>query len=57
MLLGNGVCPPVMKAVVAALVGKKNLKSSAESSNTGLPVAPSRKEDRDAPVPLRRWHE
>ena len=52
MLLGNGVCPPVMEGVVTALVGKEHLKSNAESSDAGSP--PAELQGSDAPTPLRR---
>ena len=35
MLLGNGVCPPVMEAVVASLVGQDALDVPADSLATG----------------------
>ena len=40
-LLGNGVCPPVMQAVVTALVGRQHLDSSADLSLRSPPPRPS----------------
>ena len=37
MLLGNAVCPPVMEAVVRALVGREALDSDAGSPGSGTP--------------------
>ena len=37
MLLGNAVCPPVMEAVVRALVGREALDSDAGSPGSGAP--------------------
>lgn len=54
MLLGNGVCPPVMEAVVTALVGKEHLNPNTESSDAGSSAPPSEDEDSDSPVPLRQ---
>ena len=54
MLLGNGVCPPVMEAVVTALVGKEHLNSNADTSDAGSSAAPSGDEESDSPTPLRR---
>ena len=53
MLLGNGVCPPVMEAVVTALVGKEHLNSNADTSDAGSPAPPSGDEESDSPAPLR----
>ena len=50
MLLGNSVCPPVMAAVVTALVGKENLNSDQDSSEPDSPPAELR--GSDAPTPL-----
>ena len=52
MLLGNGVCPPVMEAAVTALVGKEHLKSNANSSEVGSPAPLSGDEGTDSPLPL-----
>ena len=52
MLLGNGVCPPVMEAAVTALVGKEPLKSNANSSGVGSPAPLSGDEGTDSPLPL-----
>ena len=54
MLLGNGVCPPVMEAVVTALVGIGHLNSNAAPSEVGSPGPPSGNEGSDSQVPLRR---
>ena len=35
MLLGNGVCPPVMEAVVTALIGKERLNADTGSAHGG----------------------
>ena len=40
MLLGNGVCPPVMEAVVTTLVGKERLGADADSLAAGLSSSP-----------------
>ena len=36
-LLGNGVCPPVMQAVVTALVGKERLETDAGTRGNSVP--------------------
>lgn len=36
-LLGNGVCPPVMEAVVTELVGRESLESAVGSGNADRP--------------------
>ena len=53
MLLGNGVCPPVMEAVVTAVVGKEHLTLNADSSEVGSSGPPSGDESTDSPLPLR----
>ena len=55
MLLGNAVCPPVMEAVVTALVGKERLNSDTGAAESGSPPAPGPgKQDSEPPAPLRR---
>ena len=46
-LLGNGVCPPAMKAAVTALVGKEHVSSEASS-----PPTPPAADGSDPPVRL-----
>ena len=41
MLLGNGVCPPVMETVVTALVGKRRLRTEAGNIRSGSPEPPT----------------
>lgn len=53
-LLGNGVCPPVMSAVVTALVGKEHLNPNTESSDAGAAAPPSGNENSDSPVRLKQ---
>ena len=48
MLLGNAVCPPVMEAVVRALVGRESLDSDAGVSGSGAPGRASDGGDADA---------
>ena len=48
MLLGNAVCPPVMEAVVRALVGRELLDSDTGSSGSGAPGRASGVGDADA---------
>ena len=48
MLLGNAVCPPVMEAVVRALVGREALDSDAGSLGSGTPRRASGGGDADA---------
>lgn len=50
MLLGNAVCPPVMEAVITALVGAEYLNSDAES---GSPAPGPGKRDSESLAPLR----
>lgn len=52
MLLGNAVCPPVMEAVVTALVGKECLDSDAEPAESGSPAPGSGKQGSEPLVPL-----
>ena len=52
MLLGNGVCPPVMEAVVTALVGQEHLDSDADFSEPDSP--PAKLQASDTPTPLTR---
>ena len=54
MLLGNGVCPPVMEAVVTALVRKENLNADADSSNVDSPALPSADKGCDSTAAVRR---
>ena len=53
MLLGNAVCPPVMEAVVTALVGKEHLNSDAESAESDSPAPGPGKQDSGPRAPLR----
>ena len=48
MLLGNAVCPPVMEAVVRALVGRESLGSDAGVSGSEAPGRASGGGDADA---------
>ena len=50
MLLGNSVCPPVMQAVVTALVGKENLHSDVGSTERDSPASPSGNTRSPAPL-------
>ena len=48
MLLGNAVCPPIMEAVVRALVGRESLDSDAGVSSSEAPGRASGGGDGDA---------
>ena len=50
MLLGNGVCPPVMEAVVTALVGKEHLDLNSDASDTGSIAPPPSDPDSESLV-------
>ena len=53
-LLGNGVCPPAMEAVVKALVGKERLNAGADSPDVSSSAPVSGNEGSDSSVPLRQ---